>query len=539
MKRLLILLLALLMLTTAACGNPSPPAPSTAPTDPTAAPTAPSAPAPTECSHFYKVSDTVSASCTQAGYTKYVCDNCGHDYKVEIPPIGGSLGHNYEGYLCTRCPATSDTFVVPECGYDGSPVTITFYSRLDDALHFILCDAIVEFNRLYPNITIFHQSWGDYNGLFNQVNSEIALGTPPNLAYCYPDHVTIYNKTNAVQPLDSFIESPYGFTDAQIADFIPAFYNEGKAFGDGCMYSLPISKSTEVMYYNKTFFDTHGLSVPTTWEEMAVVCERIKEIDPYSIPLGYDSDSNWFITMAAQYNSEYTSATGENFRFDNETNHQFVKMLREWYQNGWITTESIYGGYTSTLFTGMSSYGDVVNTRCYMCIGSSGGATYQQPNQINGRFEFEVGITTLPQVNPDQPKVISQGPSICIFKSDDVQEVMASWWFSKFLATNVEFQSRISMRNGYAPVIRSVMDNPNYTYYLNLGSTANLQAYAAKVALEQADAYFVTPAFDGSAVARSQVGLLLQKCMTELTSNVDAFISKAFSDAVEECRNSS
>ena len=76
------------------------------------------------------------------------------------------------------------------------------------------------------------------------------------------------------------------------------------------MYTLPFSKSTEVLYYNKTFFDANNLSVPDHWfstgendtTSMEYVCARIKEIDtnPNTYPLGYDSEANWFITMCEQ-----------------------------------------------------------------------------------------------------------------------------------------------------------------------------------------------------------------------------------------------
>ena len=49
-----------------------------------------------------------------------------------------------------------------------------------------------------------------------------------------------------------------------------------------------------------------GIAVPTTWDEMEQVCAKLKELDPQSIPLGYDSESNWFITMCEQYGSDYT-----------------------------------------------------------------------------------------------------------------------------------------------------------------------------------------------------------------------------------------
>ena len=421
-------------------------------------------------------------------------------------------------------------FVMPEGGFDTTKeVEIVFYHQMGAALEAILNVAIEDFNKIYPNIKVTHKSLGDYNGIRDQVKNEVSVGAQPNLVYCYPDHVALYNVAGAVQTLDTLISDPtYGFTAEQIADFIPAYYNEGTAFGDGKMYTLPIVKSTEVLYYNKTFFEENNLTVPTTWEEMAQVCEQIKAIDPTCIPLGYDSESNWFITMCEQYGSPYTSANGEHFLFDNETNQGFVKMFREWFQKKWVTTEELSGGYTSNLFTGKNDAG----TRCYMCIGSTGGATYQQPTQTNGKFEFEVGITTMPQVNPEQPKVISQGPSVCIFKNEDPQEVLASWLFLKFLTTDITFQASVSMNNGYAPVIQSVKENPIYAEFLASASTANIQAYAVKVALDQADAYYVSPAFNGSSAARDQVGLLMQKCLSDSTVDIAA----AFKKAIEECK---
>ena len=430
---------------------------------------------------------------------------------------------------CGEKKPSAAEFVMPEGGFNTeNPVTIKFYHQMGAQLQEILNTAIADFNKIYPNITVEHATYGDYNGVRDQIKNEIPVGNQPNLAYCYPDHVALYNIASAVQTLDVLIDSEYGFTAEQKADFIPAYYNEGTAFGDGKMYTLPVSKSTEVLYYNETFFKEHNLTPPTTWAEMEAVCRKIKEIDPTCIPLGYDSEANWFITMCEQYGSPYTSVDGDKFLFDNDKNKEFVKMFQGWYADKLVTTEELSGGYTSALFTGENESG----TRCYMCIGSTGGATYQQPNQTNGVFEFEVGITTIPQVDASKPKVISQGPSLCIFKDSDPQEVLASWLFAKFLTTDVVFQANVSMNNGYAPVIQSVKENPIYKEFLESADTANIQAYAVKVALDQADAYYVSPAFNGSSVARDQVGLLMQKCMASTTVDIDA----AFREAVAECK---
>ncbi|MGM9643104.1 MAG: extracellular solute-binding protein [Eubacteriales bacterium] len=439
-----------------------------------------------------------------------------------------------------------DTYEVPEEGYDGSEVTITFYHSMGQTLQAVLDAYIPEFNKLYPNIHIEHSSMGDYDGVRDQIKTALTAGNQPNLAYCYPDHVALYNVAKKVVPLDNFISSTIevtdaegntsvlGFTEEQIADFIPGYYKEGAAFDkEGTMYTLPMSKSTEALYYNKTFFEANNLKVPTTWEEMAEVCAEIKRIDPDCVPLGYDSEANWFITMCEQYGSDYTSLDEDNyFLFDNETNRGFVKMFREWYQNGWVTTEEIYGSYTSGLFTATEGQ------KCYMVIGSTGGASYQQPPQIDGQPLFETAMATPPQVDPSNPKVISQGPSLCIFKDTNPQEVVASWLFVKFLTTNVNFQAEFSMKSGYAPVIKSVQENEIYAAWLEKANGYNnLTAMSVKLALSQSDAYFVSPAFNGSSTARDQVGILMQDALVNTEADIDAAIKRLFKNAIEECEN--
>ena len=437
-------------------------------------------------------------------------------------------------------------FEVPEVGYDGSEVTITFYHTMGSNLTDVLDPYIAEFNKLYPNIHVVHSKIGGYDDVRDQISTEITTGAQPNIAYCYPDHVALYNLAGSVITLDNLINSTIevtradgsketlGLTEAQIADFIEGYYNEGKQFGDGLMYTMPLSKSTEVLYYNATFFKEHNLTPPTTWEEMGELCKKIKEIDPKSIPLGYDSEANWFITMCEQYGSPYTSATGDHFLFNNETNRNFVKMFREWYQKGYLTTQKIYGAYTSGLFTSTNE------VKSYMSIGSSAGATHQRPTaNADGSYPFDVGIATIPQVSETNKKVISQGPSLCIFKkaNQNPQEVVASWLFVKYLTTTVEFQAEFSMASGYVPVIKSVSENETYKAFIDgANGGTNIAALSAKVCLEQEEAYYTSPAFNGSSTARDQVGALLAKCLSaDDGGNVDEMIKKAFKEAIEEC----
>ena len=447
-------------------------------------------------------------------------------------------------FACGGSSSSRPNFEVPEGGYDGSEVTIKFYHTMGSNLSDVLNIYIEEFNKLYPNIHIVSEQVGSYNDVRDQISTELSYKTEPNLAYCYPDHVALYNLAGAVATLDSLIDSKIevtradgtkeilGLTDEQKNDFIKGYYEEGRQFGDGLMYTMPFSKSTEVLFYDKTFFDANGLTPPTNWDEMEALCKKIKELDPNSIPLGYDSEANWFITMCEQYKSPYTSATGDHYLFNNETNRAFVKRFREWYQNGWITTQSLYGSYTSGLFTSTNGI------RCYMCIGSSAGAKHQLPKaDDSGAYPFEVGIVSIPQVDQNNKKCISQGPSICIFKKDNPQEVVASWLFVKYLTTSVEFQAEFSIASGYVPVIKSVANNPVYAAFVAKADGGNyISALSAKICLEQSDYYYTSPAFNGSSTARDQVGGIMAKCLSGTVSgSIDDFINKAFSDAVDEC----
>ena len=421
---------------------------------------------------------------------------------------------------------------------DDGKITIKFYHTMGQNLRDVLEAHIIEFNKLYPDIVIEHEQVGNYDDVRNQISTEINVGAQPNIAYCYPDHVALYNVAGAVQTLDEYINSTetvtradgsteiVGLTAEQKADFIQGYYNEGKQFGDNLMYTMPLSKSTEVLYYNKTFFTANNLTPPTTWDEMEALCKKIKELDPECIPLGYDSEANWFITMCEQYGSPYTSAQeGNHFLFNNDTNKAFVAKFAEWYNKGYVTTQTIYGGYTSGLFNAAEG------TKSYMSIGSSAGATKQRPAMVNGAYPFDVGITTIPQVNASSPKVISQGPSLCIFGKEDSEEVKASWLFVKYLTTNVAFQAEFSMVSGYVPVIKSVNTNSAYKNFIDgANGGSNIAALSAKICLEQEAAYYTSPAFNGSSQARDEVGNLMVQCLTGKVG-----INQAFADAIANC----
>jgi multiple sugar transport system substrate-binding protein len=127
---------------------------------------------------------------------------------------------------------------------------------------------------------------------------------------------------------------------------------------------------------------------------------------------------------------------------------------------------------------------------------------------------FETEVMTVPQLDPESPSMISQGPSVCVFNKADPQEVLASWIFAQFLLTN-DVQIAYSQTEGYLPVTLKAQNSAEYTDYISRMGEDNdlyydIKIKAAKLLMDNIDNTFVTPVFNGSASLRDGAGQLIE-----------------------------
>lgn len=423
-------------------------------------------------------------------------------------------------------------------------INITFWHTMGQTLQGLLNRFITEFQAENPDIGIEHAAQGGYDDLEEKLSAAIPAGTTPTMAYCYPDHVAEYMESNAVLQLDDFVNSEeLGFTenDGLVSDIIPTYWQEGQEYKKTGIYSVPYSKSTEIMFYNKTVFEdaAHHASgqpykVPTTWEEMEQLMIEAKGDYPDKIVLGYDSDANMFITLCEQYGIPYTSLNKEtgvgSADFNNPAAKAMVTKLVDWVDKGYLTTQALSSGaYTSTQFKEGS---------LLMSIGSTGGTSY------NYGENFEIGLAELPapdETNPFDfggtlPKtnhIIMQGPSICFFKKSTKAEREAAWKFYKFIVKTMNSASW-SVKSGYSPIRQSSFDSEAMQNYLadpdQEGADKLIQSVVSRYD-ELTSRYYVSPAFHGSSTARNQVdGILANVALG--TKTLDAAFADAYSRTV-------
>lgn len=388
--------------------------------------------------------------------------------------------------------------------FTSNPVTITFWHAFGEEKEDYLKQYAADFMKLYPNVTIELSSQGGYNDLRSKVSQSIIAGNQPTMTIGYPDHVVSYLQADAVELLDEYISHPkYG---VDLEDYIEAYVRENRSYDhSGRLYGLPFNKSTEVMIYNKTFFDENDLEVPTTWEEVAEVAEVVKQKYKNSDEYGfaYDSAANMFITLTRQWGGRYTGIDleGNGLLFiDNPHTKEMLQYFVDLNEQNLATLPSTWQqDYASEPFK---------NKKVFMTVGSTAGITHNIPSD----GKFELGIAPIPQKDPNNKFVIQQGTNIIIMKEASAQEKLAAWLFTKYL-TSKEVTTDWAIKTGYLPVRHSAVESEEYQDFLDYENETDLKrkytAMCAEVAFMQQAYMFVDQPFIGSSRVRDQVDDLM------------------------------
>ena len=113
-----------------------------------------------------------------------------------------------------------DAFAVPEEFDTTKNHEITFWAKNDTNLSQVEVykRAISEFEALYPNVKVNLRLYTDYGRLYNDVITNIATNTTPNVCITYPDHVATYlTGENCVVPLDDLMhDAKYGMGGSEV-----------------------------------------------------------------------------------------------------------------------------------------------------------------------------------------------------------------------------------------------------------------------------------------------------------------------------------
>ena len=442
---------------------------------------------------------------------------------------------------------------VPEAFDDTEPIELVFWAKNDTnkVQTAVYTKAIEDFEQKYPNVKINLRLYADYSRIFADVITNIATKTTPNVCITYPDHIATYmTGQDVVLQLDDWMKDErYGLGGSEVRfdapkqeEIVPEFL--GECVLDDHYYAMPYMRSTEALYVNEDMVKQLGYELPevVTWDFIWEVSEKAmaKNEDgtfaingqKVMIPFIYKSTDNMMITMLKQLDAPYSTDNGDVLVFNDTTKG----LLEEIYIHAKSRAFSTFA---------ISSYpGNFLNAgQCIFAIDSTAGATWMgsEAPMLDIHAEqvvpFNIRVMPIPQFNPDEPKMISQGPSICIFNKEDPQVVLASWLFTQYLISNT-VQLGYAETEGYLPVTLKAQESAEYQDYLSRKGEDNGDHYSVKIEasellMKHTGDTFVTPVFNGSASLRSAAGQLIEsvcKSARRKEKMNDKYIEKLYAD---------
>ena len=445
------------------------------------------------------------------------------------------------------------SFVMPESFDTSREYEITFWAKNETNKNQTLVyeKAVRDFETLYPNIRINIKMYSDYTRIYNDVITNISTGTTPNVCITYPDHIATYlTGEGTVAALDELMSDPrYGFAGTELAYEAPRRDEMIEEYMQECYfsehyYAVPFVRSTEICYVNADMVEKLGYELPEvlTWDFVWEVSEAaMKKNDDGTfaltgqkvlIPFIYKSTDNMMITMLEQLGAPYSDDAGDILIFNDGTK-RILETVREHAATRAFSTFAISGYPANFLNAG----------QCIFAVDSSAGSTWMGSGAPlsdiaeEKKVSFETAVMTVPQYDISDQKMISQGPSICIFNKDDPQEVLASWLFAQYMLSD-EVQIAYAQTEGYVPVTSRARESGSYREYLDSAGADGAEHYdikikATQLLLEHTADTFVTPVFNGSASLRQAAGEMIEditKSVRRKKTVDDAYIDQLYAD---------
>lgn len=238
------------------------------------------------------------------------------------------------------------------------------------------------------------------------------------------------------------------------------------------------------------------------------------------------------IQMLRQLDAGYSNDAGDILIY-NDATEDILQTIAENAKLGAFSTFKSNGYPANFLNAG----------QCIFAVDSTAGATWMGCDAPlidiadEKLVRFETVVMPIPQFDTENPKMISQGPSMCLFNKEDPQEVLASWIFAQYMLTDA-VQIAYAQTEGYSPVTTKAQQNPQYLDYMSRRGEDNELYYSVKIdatrlLMENTGNTFVTPVFNGSASLRNAAGQLIENvnkavCRGETVNKF--YLRKLFAD---------
>lgn len=387
--------------------------------------------------------------------------------------------------LCAGCSGTMNK--------EETPTTITVWHVYGGQTDSPLNDLIDRFNqtvgkeqRINVQVTSVSNTNTIHELVLAAANGEPGASELPDLFVSYP-------KTVMALPDDSIlVDYRDYFSEEELSAFLPAFVEEGMV--DNRLLILPVAKSTEIMFINKTIFDRFSQATGVTLEDLDTWEGLFRAAEIYAawtdgqtpdVPgdaksmFVHDYYFNYFQVGAESLGEDFFR--GDELAFGPAFQTAWEPLAQAALQGGvWLE-----GGYaTASLRTGDS----------IVSVASSASILYYSDVVTypdNTSEDITIISRPCPVFENGEKLVMQRGAGFCTVRSTPERE-RAAVTFLKWLTEpehNVEFVTR----TGYMPVTQTAFENELPKAIEKLESPKYVSLYQAYLDTQANYKFYVPP----------------------------------------------
>ncbi|MBR6789779.1 MAG: extracellular solute-binding protein, partial [Oscillospiraceae bacterium] len=396
---------------------------------------------------------------------------------------------------------------------DKQPVTIDIWHVYGAQTDSPLNDLIAEFNEtegakqgIRVEVTMVSNNKNIHKDIIASANGDPGSSDLPDIFVAYPSTVTAMPDENILVDYRDY------FSSAELAEFVPAFLADGEV--NGRLVTLPVAKSTELLFVNKTAFDRFAadtgaeLEDLTTWEGLYRMAGEYARWTDEQTPDVPDDGKNFFVhDFHFNYFQVGVRSLGEEF-FEGEDiifGSAFKKVWEPYADACLSGGVWLQGGYaTEPLRTGES----------IVSVASSASVLYFSNEVIyadNTTEEIELITMPCPVFEDGSNLVMQRGAGMCTVKSTPERE-KAAVTFLKWL-TAPENNTRFAVSTGYMPVTQEAFESYLPQEIEGLTEQKYVELYKAYQQTQEGYKFYSAPQLDSYLETETSFEDTVRRCM--------------------------
>ena len=362
---------------------------------------------------------------------------------------------------------------------DDGRTTVTFWHSFVSSTIPALEELIARFESEHPTIRIQAQYVPTGDALAQKLITAVRSQSAPDVSWVHANYLESLVKADAIYPMSEFLDGPNGMSEEDLEDIYPALLEY--ASWNGTLYSLPMEATNLGLLYNKDMFRAAGLDPdhpPRDWDELLAFSKQLvrdtngdgrNEQVGFAVPITPATGPQgpymvWqFIPFIWQAGGYMVDEESQNILYGSDEGVRALSFWKELYEAQ--NLRSFTGDYVPAFASG----------RAAMILDGP----WSLPRYPTLLGDMDWDIAPLP-AGPAKRATIVAGEYLAVFKQSKNPE--AAWTFIKWI-TEPDVQAFWSMKSGYLPMRKSVLDEPEYQRYLE-GNSAH-RAFVEQMSVAQ------------------------------------------------------